>query len=133
MNKIIVVFTFFLFTQSFLSAQNTYGTVSIDNGVFEAYTLISVHHKSFLINNCGEVINEWTSNFPPGNAVYLLEDGSILRAGRTNSTTISFGGRGGVIEKYDWEGDLTWQFFTTRPSTDNITIYSQCQMEMYLY
>lgn len=96
-------------------SQNTFGTIAIEPDVFEAYTLISINNKSFLFNNCGEVINEWQSNFLPGNAVYLLENGDLLRTGRTNSTTISFGGRGGVIEKYSWDGDLIWQFFYDTP------------------
>lgn len=97
------------------TAQNTFGTIFINPEVFEAYTLISVNQKSYLLNNCGEVVNEWTSSFLPGNAVYLLENGDLLRTGRTNSTTISFGGRGGVIEKYNWEGNLIWQFFYDTP------------------
>ncbi|MGF1554846.1 aryl-sulfate sulfotransferase [Paucihalobacter sp.] len=115
MNKKLPFLFLLLIIQPLLNAQNTFGTISIDSAVMEGYTLISVHQKSYLINNCGEVINEWTSNYLPGNAVYLLEDGSILRTGRTNSSTISFGGRGGVIEKYNWNGNLTWQFFYDTP------------------
>lgn len=106
---LLLIFNFYGFSQ------NTFGTILIDADVFEAYTLISINNKSFLFNNCGEVINEWESNYLPGNAVYLLENGDLLRTGRTNSTTISFGGRGGVIEKYSWDGDLIWQFFYDTP------------------
>lgn len=106
---------FFILLNNYGFAQNTFGTILIEPDVFEAYTLISINNKSYLFNNCGEVINEWESNFLPGNAVYLLENGELLRTGRTNSTTISFGGRGGVIEKYNWDGDLIWQFFYDTP------------------
>lgn len=92
-------------------AQNTIGTTEIADGAYEGYTLFSTHNITYLINNCGEVINQWTSNYPPGNAVYLLEDGSVLRAGRTTSTDITFGGQGGVIEIFDWNRNLTWQYF----------------------
>lgn len=110
--KLLVVL---LLANLYTFSQNTFGTILIEPEVFEAYTLISSNTKSYLFNNCGEVINEWQSNFLPGNSVYLLENGDLLRTGRTNSTTISFGGRGGVIEKYSWDGDLIWQFFYDTP------------------
>ena len=96
-------------------SQNTIGTTEISAGVFEGYTLFTSQNNTYLINNCGEVINQWSSSFPPGNSVYLLENGSILRAGRTASSDITFGGQGGVIEIFDWDGILTWQYFYDTP------------------
>ena len=101
---------------NFLSAQNTVGTTLITEDVYDGYTLFTVFNDSYLINNCGEVINQWTSTFPPGNSVYLLENGNLLRAGRTNSTEITFGGQGGVIEIFGWEGNLIWQYFYDTPT-----------------
>lgn len=115
MKRELLIIMAFLAVSISINAQNTFGTTLITEDVYEAFTLVSLHKKSYMINNCGEVINEWNSDFLPGNAVYFLEDGSLLRAGRTNSTTISFGGRGGVIEKFNWEGDLIWQFFYDTP------------------
>ena len=100
----------------FLSlGQNTVGTISISEGIESGYTLFTNHTSTFLIDNCGRLINQWTSTFPPGNAVYLLEDGKILRAGRTDSSDIVFGGQGGVVEVFDWEGNLVWQYFYDTP------------------
>lgn len=101
----------FLFVSSSIFSQNTVGIISATNEVYDGFTLFSVHKKSFLINNCGERINEWTSEFPPGNAVYLLPNGNLLRAGRKDGqSTISFGGSGGVVEIFDWDGNLIWQY-----------------------
>lgn len=95
----------------YATAQNTVGTLTISSGVADGYTLFSAYKKTYLINNCGQVINEWISEYPPGNAVYLLENGSILRAGRVSDTrNFTFGGVGGVIEIFDWDGNLTWQY-----------------------
>ena len=96
--------------------QNTIGTIQISSDVYEGYTLFTISNKTYLINNCGEVINQWSSTFPPGNSVYLLENGNILRAGRTDSTDITFGGQGGVIEIFDWQGNLEWQYFYDTPN-----------------
>jgi hypothetical protein len=96
-------------------SQNTVGTTEISQGYFEGFTLFTTSNETYLINDCGELINQWSSSFPPGNSVYLLENGNILRAGRTSSSDITFGGQGGVIEIYDWDGNLTWQYFYDTP------------------
>lgn len=110
-----LLFTIFI-VSNFLVAQNTVGTINITEDVYDGYTLFTVYNETYLINNCGEVINQWTSNFPPGNSVYLLENGNLLRPGRTSSTDITFGGQGGVIEIYNWEGSLIWQYFYDTPT-----------------
>lgn len=97
-------------------AQNTVGTTNITEDVYDGYTLFTVYNETYLINNCGEVIKQWSSTFPPGNSVYLLENGNLLRPGRTSSTDITFGGQGGVVEIYDWDGNLIWQYFYDTPT-----------------
>ena len=104
-----------LFTINFTFSQNSIGTTEISLGVSDGFTLFTVSTESYLVNNCGEVINQWTSAFPPGNSVYLLENGNLLRAGRTASTDITFGGQGGVIELFGWDGNLIWQYFYDTP------------------
>ncbi|WP_179354546.1 aryl-sulfate sulfotransferase [Winogradskyella vidalii] len=104
-----------LITINLSYSQNTIGTKKILDGVYEGYTLFTSYNKTFLINNCGEVINQWNSTYPSGIAVYLLENGNLLRAGRTSSSDITFGGQGGVVEIFDWDGNLTWQYFYDTP------------------
>lgn len=113
--KLFLSIAFVTFSFAICNSQNTVGVIMYDTSTYEGYTLYTIHNKTYLINNCGQVINQWTSEFPPGNAVYLLEDGSILRAGKTESEYITFGGTGGVIEKYSWEGQLLWQYFYDTP------------------
>lgn len=105
-----ILFLFVLLNQiSF--GQNTVGTISLTNDAYDGFTLFSIHKKTYLINNCGEVINEWISDFTPGNAVYLLPNGNLLRTGREDGlSTISFGGVGGKIELFNWNGDLIWSY-----------------------
>lgn len=92
--------------------QNTIGTISIEEGVYDAYTLATVHTESYLINNCGEIINQWTSDYLPGTSVYLLPNGNLLRPGRLDdgSSDIGFGGQGGIVELFNWEGDKIWEY-----------------------
>ncbi|HUH28479.1 aryl-sulfate sulfotransferase [Gelidibacter sp.] len=91
-------------------SQNTVGTILNTQDAYDGYTLFSVDKLTYLINNCGEVINSWTSNHPPGSAFYLLEDGSLLRASRIENLNFPSFPKGGLIEKYNWDGDLTWSF-----------------------
>lgn len=94
-----------------LVAQNTVGVISYNqNDTYNGLTLFTSQTETYLINSCGEAINQWTSAYPSGHAVYLLEDGSLLRAGRVGNTTLSIGGAGGIIEKYDWDGNITWTY-----------------------
>jgi hypothetical protein len=94
-----------------VKSQNTVGVLSYNSSdAYNGLTLFTSNTETYLINNCGEVINQWTSAYPSGHAVYLLEDGSLIRAGRIGNTSISIGGAGGIIEKYDWDGNLTWSY-----------------------
>lgn len=104
-------FSFFIFCLSF-SQNNTIGTILITEDAYNGYTLFSTHNKAFLIDNCGQVINEWTSQFLPAASVYLLENGNLLRPGRLDdgSSNIGFGGQGGIVELFDWEGNLIWSW-----------------------
>ena len=101
-----------LFTCLFINAQNTVGTLTNNPGTFNGYTLYApaAHTETYLINNCGEIVNQWSSTVAPGNAVYLLENGNLLRAGRIANPDINFGGVGGKVELFDWDGNLLWEY-----------------------
>ena len=79
---------------------------------FDGYTLVapSGATRTHLIDNCGRIVNQWDSEYRPGQVAYLLEDGSLLRAGREASTVFNGGGIGGRIERFSWEGDLIWSY-----------------------
>ncbi len=93
-------------------AQNTIGVLSKSEGVFEGYTLFAPNFstETYLINNCGQVVNQWTSSFYPGVSVYLLENGNLLRTGGVSESEIIIGAPGGKIELYDWDGNLLWEY-----------------------
>lgn len=93
-------------------AQNTVGIISNTSHSFDGYTLFapSGSTSTYLINNCGELVHQWESQYRPGAVAYLMEDGSILRAAQLNNDQILAGGGGGRIEKISWEGELLWSF-----------------------
>jgi len=108
-SKLSVYFIFLIFIS--VKAQ-TVGTITNNAGTFNGYTLFAPagHTETYLINNCGEIVNQWSSAVPPGNAVYLLENGNLLRAGRITNPDVNFGGVGGKVELFDWDGNLLWEY-----------------------
>lgn len=95
-------------------AQNlTVGTVQSHWAMSEGYNLFAPNggNKTYLIDNCGRVINRWqNSTYKPGSSVYLLEDGSLLRTCRIPNAGFLLGGLGGRIEKWDWNDNLIWSY-----------------------
>ena len=44
--------------------------------------------RTYLINNDGMLVNSWDSDYVPGNSIYLLENGDLLRAADQGGNTI---------------------------------------------
>ena len=59
------------------SAQQTVGLFTTSPEAFDGYTLFGPQNskETYLIDNCGEKVHSWSSNYFPGLSSYLLEDG----------------------------------------------------------
>ncbi len=90
-------------------AQQTVG-VMINEHPSPGYTLFGNNEKTYLIDNCGLVVNSWLSEYKPGNSKYLLEDGSLLQGLRVDGPFAQEGGAGGRFELWSWEGELQWSY-----------------------
>lgn len=90
-------------------AQQTVGTFLNSERSFNGYTLFSNNGDTYLIDNCGFIVNSWESSFRPGQSVYLLENGNLLRTG-TFAGSFQGGGQGGIFELFNWDGDLLWSY-----------------------
>jgi len=78
---------------------------------YVGYTLFAPKQNTmtYLINNDGRKIHEWTaSKYSPGQTVYLLENGDILRTCMVPGNLGTGGGEGGRIEEYTWNDSLVW-------------------------
>ena len=99
-------------------AQHTVGLLSYDETkAFDGYNLFFPHNQSnvYLIDNCGEVVHVWEDDpsFRPGNSVYLLEDGSLVKCKRPSTVVndpIWAGGGGATVEIRSWDNELLWSF-----------------------
>jgi hypothetical protein len=100
----------------FCQAQQTTGLFQLDPGTDDGYILWGAMfgHDQYLMNTCGEVVHTWEGDgVSLGNAMYLLEDGTLLRCAKSDTATnspIDAGGGGERIQKVDWEGNVTWDF-----------------------
>ena len=100
--------------ESHLSAQTqTVGTFLNNTEAFDGYNLLAPTGSdyTYLVDNCGQLINQWESEYRIALSAYILEDGSLLRTSRLSSDAtppFSGGGTGGRVERYSWEGDLIW-------------------------
>jgi len=103
----IVLLTVGLFLVKTSFAQPTVGLVLNSDSVSNGYTLFTPELNNFvyLIDNCGEVINEWEFNDHPGLTVYLLPNGNLLRAGIDS------------LQLRDWDNNVLW---TIDKTTNNI-------------
>ncbi len=81
----------------------TIGLLFHESETSDGYTLFSPEgiNSVYLINNCGEKINEWIFSEAPGQTCYFLTTGTLLRAGKDS------------LEIRDWENNLLWSYPTS--------------------
>ena len=103
MKRILLLLTL-IANATFSYSQNpTVGLLYHDQNVSEGYVLFSPSRNKevFLIDPCGEKVNQWTFTETPGATCYLLANGNLLRAGKEN------------IEIRDWDNNVVWTYPTT--------------------
>ncbi|MFN4985125.1 MAG: aryl-sulfate sulfotransferase [Ignavibacteria bacterium] len=105
---------FLLTCASMIAQQRTVGLLSNDSAAsFDGYTLftpVTPRSTTYLIDNDGQVVNTWASTLAPGQAVMLLDDGSLLRTESPAVQAMGGGGAGGIVKRMSWDGTVTWQY-----------------------
>lgn len=89
------------------------GLVARAPGASPGYTLYGPLNTSdtYLVDLDGIVVHQWEGRGRPGNSVYLLPDGDLLRTQKSKRGFFGAGrGRGGVIERIGWNGTVRWRF-----------------------
>lgn len=107
MKKIVLILlTLYSFNSN--AQDTTVGLLYHDENVSDGYVLItpSRNKEVFLINPCGEKVNQWTFTETPGATCYLLSNGNLLRAGKEN------------LEIRDWDNNVIWSYPTTSNGID---------------
>jgi hypothetical protein len=80
----------------------------------DGYTLFAPEFtkNTYLIDINGEIVHGWESDYIQGIAVYLLENGNLVRNNLPgiNPTFGTTGGINGRVEVFDWNGTLIWEY-----------------------
>jgi len=112
-HKLILVGLLIAFSQTIQAQTRTVGLFTNNTAkAYNGYTLFAPkqYTATYLINNEGRLLHQWSaSKYPPGQSVYLLENGNLLRACMTKGKLSSGGGEGGRVEEYDWNDKLVWE------------------------
>jgi hypothetical protein len=103
MKKIILLFVFIFITQISIAQPPTIGLLYEDSNATDAYALFTPqsNNETYLVNNCGEKVHQWSFTELPGATCYLLANGNLLRAGKDH------------IEIRDWQDNVVWSYNTT--------------------
>lgn len=95
-----ITYLVFLFFISLSFGQETVGLIfeDVNAEMADGYTLFkpTSDQRVFLINNCGEVVNQWTFSGNNARNAYLLENGNLLQSS------------GLQAEIRDWNDNLLW-------------------------
>ena len=82
-------------------------------GVAPGYVLFAplLSGTTYLIDEDGQVVNSWESDYAPSGSVYFEENGNLIRTAREPVVeTFKGGGQGGRIQEFTWDGELVWEF-----------------------
>ena len=77
----------------------------------EGYTLFAPldRTEALLIDMRGQIVHRWDIGAKPGGYAYLLKTGNLLCATDNGSGSVPFGGKGGHLKEFDWDGALVWE------------------------
>lgn len=94
------------------ASQQTVGLFTQTTQSQDGYVLFApmANTTTYLIDKCGYYVHSWPGTYKPGLSAYLLEDGSLLRTGSVGNSVFTAGGNGGIIERIDWNGNVTWSY-----------------------
>ena len=112
MKTILIPFILLFFYFS-ASAQNTVGTISYEVGAQEGFTLFSPFSstKAFMVDNCGNLINEWDRGTRPGLSAYFLDNGLLLRTFKADlEGPFTSASNAGGLELVDWNNNTVWSY-----------------------
>lgn len=88
-------------------AQPTVGLKLNTADAYNGYTLFSPLNSttSYLIDNCGEVVNQWACDDEPYYTAYLMPNGNLIRYGGYTTSNAEY------IEMRDWNNNVLWKWY----------------------
>ena len=99
--KIVSLFCIFVLASGLLYGQ-----------AYPGLTLFSPNNSrySYLCDLNNNIVKTWTHSRNGGYSSYLTKDGTIVRTAVSSGTSLNGGGAQGMLQKYDWKGNLIWEY-----------------------
>lgn len=97
---------------AFSGDQRTVGVIKSNGGASAGYVLFSPLDGggTYLIDSLGRVVNRWPTTGQSFSS-YLVDDGDLYFISKLEDGSLfNAGGRCGQIQRFDWDGNLEWQF-----------------------
>lgn len=124
--RVAILFLISIFVMVVCGSATAYEALNGPTGVlkydkakaFDGYTLFSPQTNfktTYLIDMEGNVVHKWETQYEPGLFAMLLENGNLLRGGRTADSPVSIGGVGGIVQEIDWNGKVVWEYKMSSP------------------
>ena len=94
------------------------GTLNLSPNANQDYVLFSPNgaETTHIIDKCGRLIHQWETDGRPGLMAYFTDNGDLVRTRRHQTGEFLGGGIGGIIERFDWEGNMLWTDTLASPS-----------------
>lgn len=79
---------------------------------FDGYTLYNLQNNStaYLIDKDGSIAHSWECNSNANYALFLKNDGNLVRQGVSTAAQLRGAALGGILEEYDKDGNVVWSF-----------------------
>jgi hypothetical protein len=97
----------------------TVGVLTKTDGALPGYTFFSPFSstKAFMVDNCGNLINEWDRGTNPGLAAYFLDNGLMFRTYKVDPVgPFTSASNAGGLELVDWDNNVVWQYTINTPT-----------------
>lgn len=118
--------------------QPTVGLMLNTEDAYNGYTLFNAgptasggfggNSSAYLIDNCGNIVNSWKSDYNAGLSCYLDDEGNLVRPIQNRESNQMGGpGAGGGIEIQDWEGNIIW-FFDYNENNEHLQHHDICPL-----
>jgi len=100
-------------TDILVSPQDSYSDIAFTSQQvnFDIYLFTPIRATdTYLMNDQGVAVYTWESDYTPGNSVYLLENGNLLRTGTIKGMSFKAGGSGGIVQEIAPDSSIVWEY-----------------------
>ena len=111
--KLFFLSLFSLLTIAISGQQATVGVLSKTDDALEGLTFFSPFSSTnaYMVDNCGNLINQWDRGTNPGLSAYFLENGLLFRTFKVDPVgPYTSASNAGGLELVDWDNNVVWQY-----------------------